>query len=118
MAFRKLPHPCKSESAASSKMPGAVAVGRPAHPRARKPVAQHGSPIADPLNPDSRVGRSASPIMQGRVSMDAIYVGIDVSKDRLDVHVRPTGEAFAVARDGEGLETLVARLLPLAPRLV
>ena len=28
--------------------------------------------------------------------MDTIYVGIDVSKDRLDVHVRPGGEAFAV----------------------
>ena len=28
--------------------------------------------------------------------MDAIVVGIDVSKDRLDVHVRPSGEAFAV----------------------
>ena len=50
--------------------------------------------------------------------MDAPHVGIDVSKDRLDVHVRPTGEAFAVARDGEGLAALVARLTPLAPRLV
>jgi transposase len=50
--------------------------------------------------------------------MDAQYVGIDVSKDRLDVHVRPGGEAFAVARDGEGLVALVARLTPLAPRLV
>ena len=39
--------------------------------------------------------------------MDAIYVGIDVSKDRLDVHVRPSGEAFAVARDGKGLEELL-----------
>jgi transposase len=50
--------------------------------------------------------------------MDAKYVGIDVSKDRLDVHVQPTGEAFAVARDGEGLAALVERLKPLAPRLV
>ena len=50
--------------------------------------------------------------------MDAKYVGIDVSKDRLDVHVRPTGEAFAVARDGEGLADLITRLKPLAPRLV
>ena len=50
--------------------------------------------------------------------MDAKYVGIDVSKDRLDVHVQPTGEAFAVARDGEGLVALVARLKPLAPSLV
>jgi transposase len=37
-------------------------------------------------------------------------VGIDVSKDRLDVHLRPSGEAFAVARDGKGLEILVERL--------
>jgi transposase len=50
--------------------------------------------------------------------MDAQYVGIDVSKDRLDVHVRPLGEAFTVARDGEGLAALVARLAPLAPHLV
>jgi transposase len=50
--------------------------------------------------------------------MDARYVGIDVSKDRLDVHVRPDGEAFAVARDGEGLAALIARLQPLAVQLV
>ena len=50
--------------------------------------------------------------------MDARYVGVDVSKDRLDVHVQPTGEAFAVARDGEGLASLVARLKPLAPHVV
>lgn len=50
--------------------------------------------------------------------MDAIYVGIDVSKDRLDVHVRPGGEAFAVARNGKGLEELVERLRALAPALV
>ena len=47
-----------------------------------------------------------------------MYVGIDVAKDRLDVHVRPTGEAFIVARDGEGLAALVIRLGALAPRLV
>jgi transposase len=50
--------------------------------------------------------------------MDAIFVGIDVSKDRLDVHVRPSGEAFVVARDGKGLEELVERLRCLAPALV
>ena len=48
--------------------------------------------------------------------MDAIVVGIDVSKDRLDVAVRPTGEVFAVGRDAEGLDSLIARLAPLALR--
>ena len=46
------------------------------------------------------------------------FVGIDVAKDRLDVHLRPSRETFAVARDGEGLEQLVDRLQTLAPKLV
>jgi transposase len=50
--------------------------------------------------------------------MDAIFVGIDVSKDRLDVHVCPRGEAFAVSRDGKGLEELIDRLRILAPQLI
>lgn len=50
--------------------------------------------------------------------MDAIFVGIDVSKDWLDVHVRPSREAFAVARDGKGLEELIDRLTALAPQLI
>ena len=47
--------------------------------------------------------------------MDAIVVGIDVSKERLDVAVRPTGETFLVSRDAEGLDALIAKLTPLAP---
>ena len=46
------------------------------------------------------------------------FVGIDVAKDRLDVHLRPCGESFAVARDGEALAALVERLRALAPALV
>ncbi len=38
------------------------------------------------------------------------FVGIDVAKDRLDVHLRPSGESFTVIRDGEGLVQLVDRL--------
>ena len=45
-------------------------------------------------------------------------VGIDVSKDRLDVHMLPSGEAFAVARDGKGLESLVERLTALDVSLI
>jgi transposase len=46
------------------------------------------------------------------------FVGIDVARDRLDVHLRPSTETFAVARDGEGLAQLVNRLQTLAPQLV
>ena len=50
--------------------------------------------------------------------MDIIAVGIDVSKDRLDVAVHPGGEAFTVERNGAGLEKLVARLQQLVPAIV
>ena len=50
--------------------------------------------------------------------MEQVFVGIDVAKDRLDVHVRPSGEAFAVARDGEGLAELAERLRVRGPALV
>lgn len=50
--------------------------------------------------------------------MDSITVGIDVSKDRLDVAVRPSGAAFAVERNAVGLERLVLRLRELSPQLV
>ncbi len=50
--------------------------------------------------------------------MEQMFIGIDVSKDRLDVHVRPSDEAFAVTRDGEGLAALVERLCSLTPGLV
>jgi len=33
--------------------------------------------------------------------MEARYVGVDVSKDRLDVHGLPEGAAFAVAREAK-----------------
>jgi transposase len=50
--------------------------------------------------------------------MEQIFVGIDVAKDRLDIHVRPSGESFTVARDGEGLAALVDRLKQIVPALV
>lgn len=50
--------------------------------------------------------------------MDTIVIGIDVSKDRLDVAVRPSGEAFTVERNAAGLEQLVERLRMLSPSVV
>jgi transposase len=64
------------------------------------------------------LGRKASPIAQGGVKMDAVFVGIDVSKDRLDVHISPSGQAFVVSRDGKGLYELVERLRGVKPSLV
>jgi transposase len=50
--------------------------------------------------------------------MEPVYIGIDVAKDRLDVHVWPAGEAFALTRDAAGLEALGERLAKLKPALV
>jgi transposase len=47
-----------------------------------------------------------------------LFVGIDVSKDRLDVHICPSGQAFSVARDGQGLDQLTIDLAALAPALI
>ena len=66
--------------------------------------------------PNSRRGRVASPHVQGR-EVD-VFVGIDVSKDRLDICVRPSGETFAVTRDYPALQRLVERLRALSPILV
>jgi transposase len=46
------------------------------------------------------------------------FVGIDVSKDRLDVHLLPEDEAFVIERNGRGLASLVERLKRLVPSLV
>jgi transposase len=51
-------------------------------------------------------------------SMADCFVGIDISKRQLDVHVLPSGDSFSVARDPAGLEQLVTALRPLAPRLI
>jgi len=51
--------------------------------------------------------------------MDAMMVvGIDVSKNRLDVHVMPSQEAFFVANDAAEVEKLAGRLAKLSPALV
>ncbi len=46
--------------------------------------------------------------------MSAIYVGIDVSQERLDVALRPSGEAWSLPHRPEGLEELIRRLKKLS----
>jgi transposase len=47
-----------------------------------------------------------------------VFVGIDVSKRRLDIHLRPSGESFALDHGEEEVTALAERLLALAPALV
>src|SRR3954465_7664302 len=46
------------------------------------------------------------------------FVGIDVAKHRLDVHLRPSGESFAINHGEEEVVALVERLVALAPALI
>jgi transposase len=48
----------------------------------------------------------------------SLVIGIDVSQAHLDVHVRPTAEAFRVSYDDAGLATLLTRLQALRPTLI
>ena len=46
------------------------------------------------------------------------YVGIDVSKAKVDVAVRPTGQRWVVPYDEPGVEELVVQMVDLDPALV
>ena len=50
--------------------------------------------------------------------MDITVVGIDVSKDRLDVAVRPSGEVFAVERNASGVDRLIERMRSMSPHMI
>jgi transposase len=50
--------------------------------------------------------------------MDTIVVGIDVSKDRLDVAVRPAGTTLSCSRDAAGIEGLIGELGRLGAQLI
>ena len=52
------------------------------------------------------------------MSQESIYVGIDVSKEQVDVAVRPTGRSWSASYDGVGIDDLVAQLKDLKPACV
>jgi transposase len=52
------------------------------------------------------------------MSNSACFIGIDVSKDQLEVAVRPTNEQMAFSNNDEGIDKLIQRLQPLQPELI
>jgi len=91
---------------------------------ASEAVGQCGAPPAPGVaTPNSRRGRRGGEpaYKDGAHAEDNPgdgVVGIDVSKDRLDGHARPSGATRCVAHDAAGLKTLLRWLLALAPALV
>ena len=47
-----------------------------------------------------------------------VFVGIDVSKERLDVAVRPSRDQWVSINDGPGIASLAERLRAIKPTLV
>ena len=50
--------------------------------------------------------------------MSEVWVGVDVSKEGLDVAVRPTGEAWPEQNNKDGIKALTNRLKKLAPQRI
>jgi hypothetical protein len=50
------------------------------------------------IEPEQSLGPWSKPVCARIGIVDVMVVGIDVSKDRLDVAVRPTGEGFVLSR--------------------
>jgi len=50
--------------------------------------------------------------------MNEVFVGIDVSKSRLDVAIRPTGEVLSVDNSADGISELLRVLKEQPPALV
>ena len=52
------------------------------------------------------------------MKQETVYVGIDVSKNHVDVAVRPTGQRWTISNDEPGIRELVSRLRALDPAIV
>jgi transposase len=87
-----------------------------------KTVVQHGSPHRLFHKPERLPGRFKARIPQGREMEEPMsteyFVGIDVSKDTLDVCAYPTQDTFRVPNSPDGLGELIERLKPIEPRLI
>jgi len=52
---------------------------------------------------------------EARMSQKPIYIGIDVSKERVDVAARPTGTIWSESYDSDGVDDLLAQPKDLNP---
>ena len=47
-----------------------------------------------------------------------VFVGLDVSKQKLDVAIRPQGRHFVINNNDQGIKQLVKRLVALKPQII
>ena len=51
-------------------------------------------------------------------TQDLEFIGIDVSKKRLDIAVGENGSLWSVTNDSEGIEKLIEQLVQFKPQLI
>jgi transposase len=82
-------------------------------------VSSKGSGVASHLTPEQLPGsRPQSQEGDRMMASQDVFVGIDVSKDRLDVYVRPLGVGFSVSNEAAGYAAVTSRLQPLRTKRI
>jgi transposase len=68
--------------------------------------------------PDQPVSCKEGPERRQSLESESPYVGIDVSKNQLDIAVRPAGDTWSMPNDASGITEVVQGLAQLHPALV
>src|SRR5207302_3721628 len=90
------------------------------------PATAPPGPARTVTRPPGRIARTGHPErarptprpQEAPMSPQPLFVGIDVSKARLDTALRPDGRTFADPNDPDGIAALVTRLAALRPALI
>ena len=85
--------------------------------RGRAALVPGSKPNSRQTGPRTRSHQQERPAVKENDS-PSVVAGIDVSKDRLDVHLWPSGRSFSVENAPDGVAELVERLRPDEVRLV
>jgi transposase len=97
---------------------------KPVAPRHTKAVAERGSSRSRVSQPEQPIEPLplASSHLQERANMTSdsptSFVGIDVSKDKLDLAIEGQAEGVTFTNDSAGISQLIERLRPLRPILI
>jgi transposase len=98
---------------------GRLPLGSRTRPEARAATPPSRPSQLEPSRGDHPGSPGGAHGLRGGYALTApTFVGIDVAKDHLDVHVRPTGATSRVANDDDGLAAVLDRLRAAAPAVV
>src|SRR5260370_5326367 len=93
-------------------------VGQRGSPGSISPRARTVAGVKSPHHARQGDRRARRPGRRAGMNASEVFVGIDVSKETLDVAVRPSGERWRPTNDECGITELVSRLRPMAATLV